>query len=325
MSNEILKIGVVGVGAQFTDNILPAISSIPNIKIQAICDIDQSKLDVVAERLNTSGYTKIEDMIASEPLDGIIAISDPEVHEAVIRLGSIHNIPVFVEKPPAVSLESIKSMIANRSNSPVMVGLNFGYSESVMRVKELIANEAVGDIISMRIVHCSDKPRQALWNLSLSRSILLAQAIHPLGTLLEFGDIVDLVSVRCTRNRDETIFNATIEMRDWQGDTFFSEVVTGSMFPYFTWNMEVIGSDGIIEVDSLNELRLKHSGDEKWWSRSWRGSPVMNGSKKAGYKQELENFTRAINEPDFVYRNNLDNLVKVYEIMEEMEKIYVRK
>lgn len=114
-------------------------------------------------------------------------------------------------------------------------------------------------------------------------------------------------------------------MQDLNKNTFYAEVVTGSMFPYFTWNMEVIGSEGIAEIDGLNELHIKSSSDEKWWSRSWKGSPVMCGAKKAGYKQELENFVRAVNDPNLTHRNNLSNLIKVYEIMDKMEEIYVGK
>ena len=157
---------------------------------------------------------------------------------------------------------------ADRGNSsPVVVGLNFGFSESFLKLRNVIDKQELGDILSVNIVHYADKPKSSLWGLNNIRSTLFAQAIHPLGLLLELGDIVGLENSKIV-NRDNGIFmNVIIAMRSRGGEDFSASIITGSSAPYFNWRMSVFGDQGVATIDSLNDLHIKTARDGKWWGR----------------------------------------------------------
>lgn len=325
MKKKLINLGIIGLGEQFLDNILPSLASIHGVRISAVCDINTEALYKCTSRLGATGYNSIKAMIEKEQLDGLVGVSYPQVHKNLLELAFEHKIPVFVEKPPVVSADDLDDILKISCNTPAHVGLNFGYAESVNHVKNIIRQGELGDIVSVRISHCADKPPDTLWGLDYCRSVLLSQAIHPVGTLLEFGDIIDVLSVNCTESPRGLAFDVTIQMNDFGGNVFTANIVTGSLFPYFNWDMEIIGKEGVAKIDSLNELSLKTNSDSKWWSRVWRGSPVMSGSKQAGYRQSLEAFIGEINGHPSTSRNTLRNMVAVYMVLDKMEGAYVGK
>lgn len=208
MSNKILNIGIVGLGEQFSDNILPAIVSTSNTRIKAVCNIDEGRMKSYSRQLGVNGYTDFNKMFTEENLDGVIAVSYPNVHYNVIKTAIRMHIPILVEKPPVESTQQLMDLLrsADDNNSrPVVVGLNFGFSESFLKLRNVIDKQELGDILSVNIVHYADKPKSSLWGLSNIRSTLLAQAIHPLGLVLELGDIVRLENSKIV-NRDNGIF-----------------------------------------------------------------------------------------------------------------------
>ena len=327
MKKRLVNLGIIGLGEQFSDNILPAIASIDTLRIQAICDINQQRLEHQARRLNVIGYTDFKEMIANEQLDGVVAVAYPQTHYEVIKVTAENNIPVLVEKPPVENLPQLKDLLSyrNQNSSPVLIGLNFGFSEAFIKLRETIEDQGLGDILSVTVVHYADKPKDSLWGLSKIRSMLLAQVIHPLGLLLELGSINSLKNVEMIENDSGLFMSLAINMVDYRGREFTANIVTGSSAPYFNWSMSVYGSRGIASIDSLNELRIKSDKDSKWWSRVWHGSPVMSGVKRSGFKQELERFTDAITGKGTTYRGVLDNLLEVYVIIDELEQAYARK
>lgn len=328
MSNKILNIGIVGLGEQFSDNILPALVSTSNTHIKAVCDIDEGRMKSYSRQLGVNGYTDFNKMFTEENLDGVIAVSYPNVHYNVIKTAIRMHIPILVEKPPVESTQQLVDLLrsADRGNSsPVVVGLNFSFSESFLKLRNVIDKQELGDILSVNIVHYADKPKSSLWGLNNIRSTLLAQAIHPLGLLLELGDIVGLENSKIV-NRDNGIFmNVIIAMRSRGGEDFSASIITGSSAPYFNWRMSVFGDQGVATIDSLNDLHIKTARDGKWWGRIWNSSPVMSGGKRAGFKHEVEDFIKLIQGKDTIHGNKLENLISVYKIIDELENLYARK
>lgn len=109
--NQILNVGVVGLGQQFTDNIMPAISSVGDICIKSVCDTNSDRLSFQSRRLNATGYSRFEEMISKESLDGVIAVSYPSVHHEVIKLSAEKKLPVLVEKPPVESTQQLEALL----------------------------------------------------------------------------------------------------------------------------------------------------------------------------------------------------------------------
>lgn len=155
--------------------------------------------------------------------------------------------------------------------------------------------------------------------------MLLAQAIHPLGLLLELGDIVELVDTRLLKKDRGLFLNIVITMQDSRNEHFTANIITGSSAPYFSWNVNVFGSEGVATINSLNELHIRSTMYDKWWEKTWNSSPVMSGGKRSGFEQEIRDFVRLIKGDKTVHRNKLHNMLSIYEIIDQLEDIHARK
>lgn len=323
--NQILNIGVVGLGEQFIDNIMPAISSVGDICIKSVCDTNSNRLSFQSRRLNAIGYSRFEEMISKESLDGIIAVSYPSVHYEVIKLSAEKKLPVLVEKPPVESTQQLETILREYKHeaSSVVVGLNFGFSESFQKLNSLIRQGKIGDPLLVNVTHYADKPKEPLWGLNTIRSMLLAQAIHPLGLLLEIGRIVSLIDAKLLKKDNGLFLNMIISMQNKNGESFTANIVTGSSAPYFNWNVNVFGSKGIADIDSLNELHVRSTLYDKWWEKTWNSSPVMSGGKRSGFEQEIRDFVKLIKGDETEHHNKLHDMLPVYRIIDQLEDIYV--
>jgi len=76
-----MRIAVVGAGSHSRNNHGPALKAIKaqhpdQIELAAVCDIDLPKAQAYAQRFGFAGsYDSLEDMLAHEQLDGIVAVT----------------------------------------------------------------------------------------------------------------------------------------------------------------------------------------------------------------------------------------------------------
>lgn len=326
-----MKVGVIGLGEQAWDNLLPSLAMIRNCRIVALCDKDDDKVNDATKAYGGKGYVQFQEMILNEQLDAVIVASYPQVHEEVLEMTIAYGIPTFVEKPPTVTTVKLKRLIErNRKFKTITaVGLNFNFTEAFRFIEDASRRPEFGTVRHIRVNHYGAKPTQPLWGLdSTLRSFLLAQAIHPLGMLLNFGELTSAKPMVHSFNNDEGMFiGATITLRDTEGGLINAQVNTTSMAPFFRWELELITSTGvIITVNSLWETKLfsKHRSNtmienQKWWHDSWSPSPLSNGFKRTGYEHQFRHFFECIENGES-NSTALENILPIYKLMDFIEE-----
>ena len=329
-----LNIGVIGLGEQSWDNLLPSLANIKNANIAAVCDINDTRLEAPMRNYGAKGYKDYSEMLARENLDALVVASYPAVHEAVLREALPRHIPTFIEKPPTLTTGALLDIITlNKEKVITAVGLNFGFADPVQSIKSIMGKPEFGDLQYVRACHYSNKPKDPLWGLpSGCRSFLLAQAIHPIGLLSEFGTFSDQPNIYVDGNNKGMIFRVAQNAIDKKGHVFAMELVTCSVAPFFEWQLEVIGSGGvIIKVNSLWEIEVysQHSNrtlldSSKWWRDTWHPSPVSGGYRRSGYTNQLEMFFETITNPGGNTDNirTLEDMLPIYKLMDAMENTY---
>ncbi len=117
-----------------------------------VCDSSApNRAYVQAELSIAKGYDQLDDAL-QEPLDAAFICTPPALHIPqalrVIEAGA----DVFIEKPLSDRLDQVAGLerCAAERNKRVMVGLCMRYHPGLLRVKQLVAEGAIGRVISAR-------------------------------------------------------------------------------------------------------------------------------------------------------------------------------
>jgi UDP-2-acetamido-3-amino-2,3-dideoxy-glucuronate N-acetyltransferase len=117
--------------------------------LQAICESDPARLASFAKLYpQAKPYARLEDAIADGELDAVVLATPAEEHcrmaLAALRAGK----DVFVEKPLALDWQEGMQMVdtARECGRILMVGHLLRYHPAILKVQELVAEEAFGRI-----------------------------------------------------------------------------------------------------------------------------------------------------------------------------------
>jgi predicted dehydrogenase len=104
------KIGIIGLGNMGSIHCQHAVD-LPNTTLAAICDTDQSRIDVMLEKFDVPAFTDYKTMLDEVELDGIIIATPHYSHPEMTLAGFERGIHVLVEKPISVHVKDAHAMI----------------------------------------------------------------------------------------------------------------------------------------------------------------------------------------------------------------------
>lgn len=148
-----LKIGIIGTcrrGSLADRHLTPD----DHVRIVAGADVSEYQLDKFKNRIkDTQGYLPnayldYREMIEKEELDGVFICSPDFCHEEQAIFALEHKVPVYLEKPIAITIEGADRILraAYENKSKLMLGHNMRYQTFVLKMKELIDSGAIGEV-----------------------------------------------------------------------------------------------------------------------------------------------------------------------------------
>ncbi|HEY9477776.1 MAG TPA: Gfo/Idh/MocA family oxidoreductase [Microbacteriaceae bacterium] len=144
-----LRIAVVGAG-YWGPNLARNFRSNPEWELTAICDIDQERAERIADLVGgVPVITRLDVLLARDDLDAIAIATPARTHHdialAAIRAGK----HVVVEKPLADDGERGLDMLheADARGLILMADHTYCYTPAALRIRELIQEGALGDIL----------------------------------------------------------------------------------------------------------------------------------------------------------------------------------
>ncbi len=158
-----VRIGIIGLGIGMFH--IGRINEAENGEVYAICDLNKEKLKTVGDRLGIPEerrFTNYLDLINCEGVDAVEVCTPNYLHAKmaidVIKAGK----PVQVEKPLDVNFdEAVKIRNALEENYvPNMTTLSYRYYSCVRYAKHLLEQNAIGEIVSLKIEYLKDS---AFW------------------------------------------------------------------------------------------------------------------------------------------------------------------
>lgn len=325
-SAGMLRVGVIGIGEQTANHLLPVLLALPKVRIAALVDPLRERRDALADRLRVSaGFDSVAQLLAEGEVDAVVAACPPQAHEQIAAAAIAAGVPVFVEKPPATTTATLVELADAAAASGVVtgVGMNFRWAAPVRHIRALLDGGTYGRPIAIAVRHVASKPRAPMWGLSLLRSFLLAQAIHPVDLLLRLvGEpVVDAHVVRQVGSAGTMV---GLQLGFAGGGV--GSLVCGSQAARFESRAEVTTSSGATMcANGLGELTVtgglvpSEIGDPRGWSQLWRPSPLDIGLDRTGFGAELAAFSRAA-AAGTDFSPGLTDLLPTYGILDRIEE-----
>ena len=145
-----LRIGFVGLG-WIGRKRLDAVSAAEDIEIAALADSDPGKLDL-ARALHPRAHAvhDLEAMLACD-LDGVVIATPNGLHASQAIACLSHGIPVFCQKPLAVSADAAQAVIDAAAGVNRLLGVDFCYRyvRGMAELRQRIADGALGEILAI--------------------------------------------------------------------------------------------------------------------------------------------------------------------------------
>jgi len=152
-----LKVGIIGTGVIFDLNVLGYLNN-EDVEISCLCNrtIDKAKDKIKKFKLHkdTRAYSDYKEMLEEEELDIVEILLPHHLHaDAVIYAAKRGVKTISVQKPMALTIEEADIMIeeCKNSGSTLSVYENFLFAPHILKAKELIDSDYIGDPSSIRI------------------------------------------------------------------------------------------------------------------------------------------------------------------------------
>ncbi len=286
-----LRVGFIGCGRHATKILYPCLH-LARMRLVAVCDLDEARAHRNARWFGAERvYTDHRSMLAAESLDAVLICTGPQTHAALTGDAIAHGLPVFVEKPPAMTLAEAEQLQASSQAAgvPVMVGMMKRHAPIYRRLKDTIDSPTFGPVSAAQARFTVG------WKNGNGFALLLDMGIHFID-LLRFlmGEVVEIGHQKYAR--EGTHLSYAILMR-------FASGAVGTLFlsdqHHWTRANEQITITGDGQFATAeNLLRLEHylpDGAVQVWEPGFSIPNDENNSLfLGGYAGELQTFAEAV-------------------------------
>lgn len=143
-----IRVGLIGSGVIGRYHI-DQLKKVEEAQIVSVCDIDESRARQLAEPIKAKVYTDHKKMYDREQLNAVFIGIPPFAHTDQETLAAERGIHLFVQKPPALTMEKAKEVEAAIKKHKVIsaVGFQDRYLDIIDGLKEYLVGKKVGTIM----------------------------------------------------------------------------------------------------------------------------------------------------------------------------------
>ena len=144
-----INIGLIGYG-YWGPNLARNFNANPDLELSAISDFSADRLEAAGKLYPHVRLEKDADTVLKDPKVDAIAVATPvSTHFELAKQALLADKHVWLEKPMTEKVEQGEELIelAQKKNKTLLVDHTFVYTGAVRKVKELIENGELGDLI----------------------------------------------------------------------------------------------------------------------------------------------------------------------------------
>lgn len=275
----------------FARNHMHAWAQIADVDIIAVCDIDQSRAEQLAQDFNvTSAFTNAAQMLDEAPLDFVDIATTAPSHRHLVELAAAKGIAVICQKPLAETMAEATSMVAACASAgvPLMVHENFRWQLPLVAMREQVELGRIGlpHFARFSFRHGYNNYRNQPYLAQTERFALLDVGLHLFDLARLFMGEVAYLSCHTQKLnpivRGEDAFTAFLQHKSGGTsicDCSFQSVRQPEPFPQTF--AEIEGKDGTLVLGPDYSLAL-HDAEGRhdiacapdvpdWGARPWHG------------------------------------------------------
>jgi predicted dehydrogenase len=289
------RIALIGCGEQGSGTLLPCALATPEANVTAVCDLDPSRAQTTADRWRIPAwFDHVDSLLSAGAADALVLATTPQGHAAILHRALPLGLPVFVEKPAAVSLAELEPLIAlaHRTNSITQVGHNLRFAPAVLHLESILRSADFGTTLLFNARYFASWPRAGRWDLQLLPAFLLTHFIHLIDLALHlFGPAVDVIP-RTRVNSQKGLVTVQVELTFADGLQAHLEATNAA--PRFHIDMTAVGSGHTIaRLVGLRRVEVVSAADRER-CKVWEPGQFEGSHHLAGYRGELESFVNSI-------------------------------
>lgn len=319
VQNTQVRLAFFGVSAHAEEHLLPAISAIPESRLECVVSRDLTKALAIQERFSaTRTDSDWRHALLSDDIDAVVAAGPPGFHEEILKACIPLAMPVFVEKPCARNFHEITRLAKYVSSKPealTFVGFNFRFTLAHKKLVSLA--EQLGGVQHLEIEFFTNKPRHPLWDYKDTfESYLYAIAVHPIETALSLIGTPVKVATEFSRV-DRHLFDFSVLLTSADGRTALLRL--GNTAERFFRRYEITTATNkkiSTYTDLPSDVRVRGACLQAATPGHLDGDQigVLLQPDDLGYKQELRNFVDSVimGTPS---SSSIENSVPVYQII----------
>ena len=137
------RVGIIGcgIGNLHAGNL----ARLDNGELAALCDLDPKRLQEATDKHGCRGFTSVETMLDTAPLDAVLICTPPYVRLPLIEQIAARGLAVFCEKPPASDMATARAVqrVLERAQVVNSVGFMYRWMQAADFAKSLIADRPV--------------------------------------------------------------------------------------------------------------------------------------------------------------------------------------
>lgn len=296
-----LRVAVVGYG-YWGPNLVRNVTSSSTMELAALCDRDPKRAD--AFRARVPGVTvqpDFDELLLDATIDAVVIATPPNTHYPLCKRALQAGKHVLVEKPMAKTAAQARELkeLADQRGLVIMPGHTFLYSPAVNKVRDLINDDAVGE------VYFVTSSRMNLGNYQQD-GVVCDLAPHDLSILMHWLDRpVVQVSASARNIFQENVPETAFITLTFEGGTT-ANIQVSWLAPRKVRQMMIVGSRRMISYDDtlsdepvrLYDRGMEFSTPESFgeYQLTYRSGDVVSPRVEPGepLALELQDFARAM-------------------------------
>ncbi len=142
-----LNVGVIGLGEVAHIGHLPWYLLNPQSHIEAMADIDKSRLNYASEKYHVSkSYIDYRKILEDKSIDAVSICTPVHTHKDIVVEAAEHGKHILVEKPMGIDVDECNQMIraAERNGVILMVGFMKRFNPSFQAIKDILDRKEIG-------------------------------------------------------------------------------------------------------------------------------------------------------------------------------------
>jgi predicted dehydrogenase len=318
-----IGIAVVGAGEIAQVYHLPLLNSIPNVKIIALYDINQSKAKIIAEKYDIPYVpSSLEELLSTDFVDAVDICTSTDAHYETAMKSIEAGKSIFIEKPIARNAEEAGKIAdhAKKHGVKVMVGMNQRFRRDAIMLKNFISHGELGNLYYIK-AGWNQRSRGQSWVSQKDISgggVLIDLGLSIIDSLLWFCDFTKVKSVMAStyNHITKTVEDIAVATLRFDNGIVATLEVSWALFESnTTFYCNVLGNKGKAKI---NPIQLFKSDGYMYKPVSTAIAQNRAEIHKKSFEAELKHFVNVVAD----YSTIISSAEEAHRVMHIAEKIY---